>query len=84
MWCEIRATALRLYADTGSSGLAPRAAAREIGLSAQALHHYFDNRDALVAALANDGLRAAPSAIARDRDSAGTDRQIRGRPAARL
>ncbi|GGN30234.1 TetR family transcriptional regulator [Lentzea pudingi] len=79
---EIKATALRLYAGTGSSGLALRAVAREMGLSAQALYHYFDNRDALVTALINDGLHAAASAIARGRDSGGTNRRERLRGAA--
>jgi AcrR family transcriptional regulator len=51
---EIKEAALRELAVTGADGLSLRAVARAVGVSVQALYHYFDSRDALVTALVTD------------------------------
>ncbi|HYO36981.1 MAG TPA: TetR/AcrR family transcriptional regulator [Geodermatophilus sp.] len=64
---EIKQAALRELAATGPEGLSLRAVARAVGVSVQALYHYFDSREALVTALvadAFDELAAAVSAAA--------------------
>jgi AcrR family transcriptional regulator len=64
---EIKEAALRELAATGADGLSLRAVARAVGVSVQALYHYFDSRDALVTALvadAFDELAATVSAAA--------------------
>ena len=45
---EIRQTARRVLVDQGVDGLALRAVAREMGLTAPALYRYFDSREDLV------------------------------------
>jgi AcrR family transcriptional regulator len=45
---EIKQTARRVLVDQGVGGLALRAVAREMGLTAPALYRYFDNREDLV------------------------------------
>jgi AcrR family transcriptional regulator len=45
---EIKRTARRVLVDQGVDGLALRAVAREMGLSAPALYRYFDSREDLV------------------------------------
>ena len=69
---EIKQAALRELAATGPEGLSLRAVARTVGVSVQALYHYFDSRDALVTALVADafdelaGAVAAAASAARD------------------
>jgi AcrR family transcriptional regulator len=55
---EIKEAALRELAATGAEGLSLRAVARAVGVSVQALYHYFDSRDALVTALVADAFDA--------------------------
>lgn len=45
---EIKATARRVLVDQGVDGLALRAVAREMGMTAPALYRYFDSREDLV------------------------------------
>src|SRR5688500_11943381 len=45
---EIKQTARRVLVDQGVDGLALRAVAREMGLTAPALYRYFDSREDLV------------------------------------
>src|SRR6476469_9366658 len=45
---EIRTTARRVLVDRGVDGLALRAIAREMGMTAPALYRYFDSREDLV------------------------------------
>lgn len=51
---EIRATARRVLVTSGPQGLALRAVAREMGVSAPALYRYFDSREELLEQLVND------------------------------
>lgn len=52
---EIRAKALDLFAVHGYRSVSMRAIARELGWSATALYRYFDNKEALLAAIRADG-----------------------------
>src|SRR3954470_7861074 len=47
---EIKQTARRVLVEQGPDGLALRAIAREMGMTAPALYRYFDSREALIAA----------------------------------
>lgn len=70
---EIKAAALEQLATTGPDGLSLRAVARAVGVSVQALYHYFPSRDALVTELVTDTfaeLAAAVRAAAADAPSA--------------
>ena len=51
---EIKAAALDELMQAGTGGLSLRAVARAVGMSVQALYHYFDSRDALLLALVTD------------------------------
>ena len=51
---EIKQTARRVLVDQGVDGLALRAVAREMGMSAPALYRYFDSREDLVEHLVAD------------------------------
>jgi AcrR family transcriptional regulator len=55
---EIKETTRRLMAEHGTEGIATRLIAREMGLTAPALYHYFANRDALITALIVDAFNA--------------------------
>lgn len=62
---EILDTAERHIAERGPAALSMRAVARDLGMTVQALYHYFPSRDALVTALitkAYDDLAAAVQA----------------------
>lgn len=74
---EIKEVALRHYAEQGGDGLSLRAVARDMGMSAQALYHYFAGRDDLLTALVADGYHHAAEAVATARDAAGLDRRAR-------
>ena len=72
---EIKQAALAELAATGPEGLSLRAVARSVGVSVQALYHYFDSRDALITALVADAfdelsaaVSAASSAVRAPRD----------------
>ncbi|MEU4568369.1 TetR/AcrR family transcriptional regulator [Micromonospora sp. NPDC023956] len=55
---EIVTVALRHLAEHGVHELSLRAVAREVGMTVQALYHYFDSRDALLTALIAHGQNA--------------------------
>ncbi|WP_232662574.1 TetR/AcrR family transcriptional regulator [Pseudonocardia sp. TRM90224] len=68
---EIKDAALTQLDETGAASLSLRAVARAIGMTVQSLYHYFDSRDALLAALLvdahnqlADAVRAAADATA--------------------
>ena len=61
---EIKRTALDQLETAGAPGLTLRAVAREIGVSVQALYHYFDSREALLTALVTDAYTALADAVA--------------------
>lgn len=60
---EIKATARALMAEHGTEGLATRLIAREMGLTAPALYHYFASRDELITALIVDAFNALADAV---------------------
>jgi len=60
---EIKKTASRLMAEHGTEGITTRLIAREMGLTAPALYHYFANRDALITALIVDAFNALADAL---------------------
>ena len=51
---EIKNTARQLMAEKGAAGLSIRAIAREMGMTASALYHYFSNLNGLITALIED------------------------------
>ena len=61
---EIKQAALAELAATGAEGLSLRAVARSVGVSVQALYHYFDSRDALITALVADAFDELSDAVA--------------------
>jgi AcrR family transcriptional regulator len=65
---EIKQAAMAQLAAAGPEGLSLRAVAREVGVSVQALYHYFDSRDALVTALVADAHDALADAVAEEAD----------------
>lgn len=69
---EIKDTARRLLAEHGTSGLSLRAIAREMGMSAAALYHYFPSLDDLITRLIVENFTALAEALeyARDNSSA--------------
>jgi AcrR family transcriptional regulator len=74
---EIKQAAMRELASSGPEGLSLRAVAREVGVSVQALYHYFDSRDALVTALVADAHNALADAVvaAAEGSAGGTPRE---------
>ena len=67
---EIKQAALHELAATGADGLSLRAVARAVGVSVQALYHYFDSRDALVTALVADAFDELAAAVSTAASSA--------------
>lgn len=61
---EIKSIALGQLAADGPDALSLRAVARDLGVSVQALYHYFDSRDALVTALVTDAFTSLGDAVA--------------------
>ena len=55
---DIKAAALRQLADQGPAGISVRAIARELDMTATAVHYYYPSRSALVDALVVDGFQA--------------------------
>src|SRR4051812_23042063 len=51
---EIKQTARRVLVEQGPDGLALRAVAREMGMTAPALYRYFDSREDLIEAVVAD------------------------------
>lgn len=60
---EIKDTARRLMAELGSQGISVRGIAREIGMTAPALYHYYASLDDLITALIVDAFNALADAV---------------------
>ena len=71
---EIKQAALAELAATGPEGLSLRAVARSLGVSVQALYHYFDSREALITALVTDAFDELAGAVSDASSAAGTPR----------
>lgn len=56
------ASAVRLIETSGTSSFSLREAAREVGVSANAAYRHFDDKSALMTAVAAFGFRQPPSA----------------------
>ena len=69
---EIKQVARRLMAEQGTAALSSRMIAREMGLTAPALYHYFASRDELITALIVDAFNALADALEEARDEAAT------------
>jgi AcrR family transcriptional regulator len=67
---DIRATARRQLADGGPAGISMRAIARDLGMTASAVHYYFPSRQALLDALAADGFRDLARSMAEAAEAA--------------
>jgi AcrR family transcriptional regulator len=67
---EIRETARRVLVDQGVDGLALRAVAREMGMTAPALYRYFSSREDLVENVVADLYDELVSVLERARDDA--------------
>ena len=78
---EIKQTARRVLVDQGVDGLALRAVAREMGLTAPALYRYFDSREDLVEHVVADLYGELTDVLEAARDAAGAGDARR--PAAR-
>jgi AcrR family transcriptional regulator len=70
---EIRATAWKQIGEMGAASLSVRAIAREMGITAPALYHYYKDRDALVTALLIDAFTAFSDALEAGRDTCSAD-----------
>lgn len=66
---EIKAAARALMAQHGSAGLSVRAVARQMGLSAPAIYHYYASLDDLITALIVDAFNALANALEMARDA---------------
>lgn len=73
---EILAAAERHISENGAAALSLRAVARSLGMSVQALYHYFPSRDDLVSALVTKAYEELVEAVQRAVDTApeGCDR----------
>ena len=68
---EIKEAALRELLDAGPGGFSLRGVARAVGMTVQALYHYFANRDALLTALVVDAHHSAADAVQAAADTTG-------------
>jgi AcrR family transcriptional regulator len=68
---DIKATARRQLADAGPAGISLRAIARDLGITASAVHYYFPSRQALFDALIIDGFSSLADALRSSYDQAG-------------
>lgn len=66
---QIKATAQSLMKQHGTAGLSIRAIAREIGISAPALYHYYKSMDDLITALIMDAFNGLADACEAGRDA---------------
>lgn len=69
---EIKAAALERVASEGYEAMSLRAVARDVGVSVQALYHYFPSRDALVTDLIVDCFTDLTAAVRAASGDAGT------------
>lgn len=60
---DIKAAARRQLASAGPAGVSLRGIARELGMSASAVHYYFAGHEALLDALAVDGLESLAACL---------------------
>jgi AcrR family transcriptional regulator len=60
---DIKATALQQLADDGPAGISMRAIARDLSMTASAVHYYFPSRQALIDALIIDGFHSLARAL---------------------
>jgi AcrR family transcriptional regulator len=60
---EIKVAALQQLVEAGPGGFSLRGVARTVGMTVQALYHYFANRDALLTVLVVDAHHAAADAV---------------------
>jgi AcrR family transcriptional regulator len=67
---DIKATARRQLADAGPAGISLRAIARDLGMTASAVHYYFPSRQALLDALIVDGFNSLGDALRSSYDQA--------------
>lgn len=72
---SIRETALRLFSREGYRSVSLRAIAREMELSATALYRYFENKDALLAAIRVEGFQQLREELKSVRNNAGSGLQ---------
>lgn len=61
---EIKAAALAQLDQVGAAEMSLRAVAREVGVSVQALYHYFGSRDELLTALITDAFTSVTEVVA--------------------
>lgn len=66
---EIRETAWKQIAESGTGSLSLRGIARDMGMTAPALYRYYKDRDALITALLIDAFTAFTEALERGRDA---------------
>ena len=66
---EIRATAWKQIGKAGAGSLSLRGIARQMGVSATALYHYYEDRDALVTALLIEAFASFTAALETARDA---------------
>jgi AcrR family transcriptional regulator len=60
---DIKAVARRQLANAGPAGVSMRGIARELGMTASAVHYYFPGRQALLNALVIDGFESLASSL---------------------
>lgn len=70
---EIKRVARCLMAEKGTAGLSLRAIAREMGISAPALYHYYGSLDDLITALILDAFEGHAAYVRSQRDLAAAD-----------
>ncbi len=71
---EIKRAALAELSATGPEGLSLRAVARSVGVSVQALYHYFDSREDLITALVADAFDDIADTVSTSASAARTPR----------
>jgi AcrR family transcriptional regulator len=68
---DIKTTARRQLAGGGPAGISLRAIARDLGMTASAVHYYFPSRQTLLDALIADGFSSLADALRSSYDQAG-------------
>jgi AcrR family transcriptional regulator len=79
---EIKDAALQQLAEGGTGALSLRGVGRSIGMTVQSLYHYFDSRDALLAALVSDAHHQLADAVQAAADNTRGHRPLARRLAA--
>ena len=65
---DIKAAAIRQLSDGGPAGISMRAIARELDMTASAVHYYFPSRQALIDDLAVDGFTALAEVLSQEHE----------------